>query len=311
MPHRVRQTALASAAGTNPLNGLMYLMDSLHYYYGHGGNVANIAKANNRLTNFTDLAQHNTGSSSPSASGFTNDLQYYNPGNATALSTQRMSYDPTGNLTADGSNGLTAIAWNHWGKATEIVKDDGSRLRFVYDPLGNRWSKTVVRKNGTTVYDSLYLREYMIRDAGGNELALYRHRQQYNEQKVAGDIFTPNNTPVPIGDVGGVVVSDGGFSSALAGRSATIAPAFTQARLSAGSGFGVSAYFDGDGALRQHLIAGGGPNLLGSLLSGTSGAPCKAGLWAIVSMSRHCSVPCWERWLPAIARLQRSWRLLL
>jgi len=156
-----------SASGTTAQK--TYLMDSLYYFYT--GNNPGGTRTGNRLTNYTDTANHSTG---PGA-GFTNDLAKYGPPNAASV--LRLQYDPTGNLVKDLSNGLTNIDWTLYGKTSKIESDNGQRINFTYDPLGNRFSKTVY--TASPGKDSVQRTEYYIREASGNILAIYRQEQHY------------------------------------------------------------------------------------------------------------------------------------
>jgi len=61
------------------------------------------------------------------------------------------SYDKTGNLVADKSEEIEKISWTMQGKVREIRRTAGSdkpNLKFAYDGIGNRVSKTVVNPTG-------------------------------------------------------------------------------------------------------------------------------------------------------------------
>ncbi len=147
--------AAPSAPGHN--NGQAYLMDDLEYKYAPN-------QLNNRLTDYTDAANH--------SSGFTNDLKYY-----TGTSPVRLDYDASGNLKTDLSNNLDNITWNPYGKASAIKFSNAKTLSFLYDPMGNRFSKSMINDP-----DFQHSNEYYIRDASGNILAVYRQLQQYKQQ---------------------------------------------------------------------------------------------------------------------------------
>ncbi|WP_192347925.1 RHS repeat domain-containing protein [Algoriphagus sp. Y33] len=136
-----------------------HLMDSLIYQYTDG---------TNKLKNLADLA---------SASQYQIDIP------AISLDTSsRYLYDANGNLVKDMVSGLDVIDWNHAGKVKHIKKQDGSRLFFSYDPLGNRLEKEVVQY---PIADSMVkLKTTYIRDAAGNILAIYEDKKEYELSKL-------------------------------------------------------------------------------------------------------------------------------
>ncbi|RYD53623.1 MAG: hypothetical protein EOP52_05675 [Sphingobacteriales bacterium] len=228
--------------------GEVYQMDQLGYQYSAGTTL------NNRLTNYTDaIASHRTASGN-----FSNDILGYNPTNAATI--ERLGYDAAGNLIKDGSNGLDSIKWNHYGKTTAIVKDNGMRLRFGYDPLGNRWKKTVITG---TYPNEQHLSEYYIRDAAGNELATYRHQQRYGRQILSADL-----DPILSGNSsgGGIIrqVADeaGSFSGSLLARLGATDTGYLADRIAA---VGVAEYARRSPGVRQALLDSM-PYLAGALI---------------------------------------------
>ncbi len=182
-------------------SGKAYLMDDLQYQYASVGNV-NI----NRLRNYTDDAQHSANSS------FTNDLQNYQS-NTTNLAATRLTYDAIGNLVSDASNGLSSISWNMYGKVARVTKADGSYTAYNYDPLNNRFSKSIVTSDGKG-----WQNEYYIRDAGGNLLTVFRQRKKTKLVKVYPDILTDYvniGNDVLAGDINVAMGNHGAFAQAL------------------------------------------------------------------------------------------------
>ncbi|MFD2561232.1 DUF6443 domain-containing protein [Aquimarina rubra] len=75
------------------------------------------------------------------------------------------TYDEIGQLIRDKQEGLT-IAWRNDAKVKSLTKDDGTVIKFAYDPTGNRISKTTT--SGSEVRTTYYQR-----DAQGNVLSTY------------------------------------------------------------------------------------------------------------------------------------------
>lgn len=77
-------------------------------------------------------------------------------------------YDATGNLIRDNIEGLN-IDWNSLGKVERVSKQDGSMtIKYGYDAMGNRISKTVKYIQTTQATYEMY-----VRDASGNIMATY------------------------------------------------------------------------------------------------------------------------------------------
>ncbi|MFM9988584.1 RHS repeat-associated core domain-containing protein [Flavobacterium sp.] len=135
---------------TNSPTTAYALMDDLSYNYIAG---------TNKLSHVDDTVPNGT---------FTNDSA--NP-NDTSLDIDdqqidNYKYDAIGQLTRDVKEGLS-IYWRVDGKVDQVAKDNGTIIKFDYDGLGNRISKTVNAPNAaskTTYYQ---------RDAQGNVLAVY------------------------------------------------------------------------------------------------------------------------------------------
>jgi len=90
---------------------------------------------------------------------------------------QNYAYDKTGNLVKDKSEEIAEIRWCASGKVKEIIRTQGSarpNLRFSYDGLGNRISKTVTYPTPMNGIDEVTT--YYARDAQGNVLAVYERR---------------------------------------------------------------------------------------------------------------------------------------
>jgi RHS repeat-associated protein len=215
--------------------GQVYLMDSLHYHYFSGN------RTNNKLTNFTDDADH-----SLLSGGFGNDLAKYNPFNADSL--LRLQYDASGNLVQDLSNGLTSIKWNLYGKTREVIKDDGHVLRFGYDPLGNRFSKTTI--TATAGIDSILNTEYYIREASGNVLATYRLQQHYHYYNIVDRITA---IPGMAGLLAPGLAANGSFGGMIASGAERVMPeGFKTAKIYGGS---VTGYIAGNSGAMAALMS--------------------------------------------------------
>ena len=81
-------------------------------------------------------------------------------------SSNNYSFDESGNLIGDVQEGLD-ITWNNAGKVDSIVNSNsGVKLKFRYDPMGNRIEKRVYQ--GSDVTNTIYTR-----DAQGNIMACY------------------------------------------------------------------------------------------------------------------------------------------
>lgn len=124
------------------------LMDQLTYsYYGSG------STATNKLKQVTD----------PVASGL------YSMDIDNQASSTNYSYDGTGNLVGDVSEGMT-VDWTVYGKVKQVSYTNGKVIKFLYDAVGNRVQKNVTgsstaSENGTTYY---------FLDPQGKQLAMYR-----------------------------------------------------------------------------------------------------------------------------------------
>jgi hypothetical protein len=71
-------------------------------------------------------------------------------------------YDQIGNMIVDNQSGINNIDWSVYGKIRLIDKGANGNITYSYDPSGNRVSKT-----------SNNLNTYYVRDAQGNNLAVY------------------------------------------------------------------------------------------------------------------------------------------
>ncbi len=130
---------------------------------------------------------------------FQNDLQQYIM--PTSSSSGRFVYDEIGNLIYDMTNPkiLNKINWNLYGKVASIEMNVTSTpatvsdkfLNFNYDPLGNRFSKinTTFPVSTAGAATKVNIGEYYIRDASGNVLAIYKHRQDFKYIDISATIF--------------------------------------------------------------------------------------------------------------------------
>ncbi len=142
-------------------------------------------------------------------------------------------YDEIGQLISDRSENLTNIDWRVDGKVNAITKTQGGTeniIKFQYDGLGNRISKTDVADNKTTLY---------VRDAQGNVLAVYNSDihdivtpenpldvTHNNKQVTDTEAYKAANTILSTNPTGINTVEDGGNLSYIAGESITLLPNF-------------------------------------------------------------------------------------
>ncbi len=142
-------------------------MDALVYHYAKDGND-NIL--NNRLLHVWDDVQDNDDLTVDLKDQGRNYVQN-NP------ITHNYAYDKIGNLISDQQEEIANIEWNVGGKVTAIKRKAGSQkydLRFQYDALGNRISKTVIYP--TAIAGVRELTTYYVRDAQKNVMAVYEKR---------------------------------------------------------------------------------------------------------------------------------------
>jgi RHS repeat-associated protein len=93
-------------------------------------------------------------------------------------SANNYAYDAIGNLTQDVKGGLSSIAWNPYGKITQISKGTNGNLYYDYDAMGNR-----IKKNFTQSNDNADNTWY-VRDASGNIMAIYSRKNYGTNQQV-------------------------------------------------------------------------------------------------------------------------------
>jgi RHS repeat-associated protein len=128
------------------------MMDQFTYsYYGTG------STATNRLKQVSDAVSSGT---------YSMDID-------NQTSPTNYSYDGTGNLTGDASEGLT-IEWTVYGKVKQVTHSSGKVIKFLYDAGGNRVRKEVTgsgvsAENGTTYY---------VLEPTGKQLAMYNWNGQ-------------------------------------------------------------------------------------------------------------------------------------
>lgn len=133
------------------------IMDSLTYEYLPGTHV------NDKLTNILDSA----------VNAYTNDV-----GNYTTAGAFRYLYDPIGNVKADFLSGQDLIDWNLYNKVKRTINNaDSSELKFTYDALGNRISKSYTK---TTATGKTKATDIYVPDANGKILAIYNHNEVLN-----------------------------------------------------------------------------------------------------------------------------------
>ncbi len=102
------------------------------------------------------------------AGNYTVDIDDQNTGN--------YDYDNIGNLIKDNTEGITSIDWTVYGKIKQIVKNTGVTINYQYDPAGNRVVKQVIT-------GGISSRDFYIRDAQGNVMAVYKDQSDYVDWK--------------------------------------------------------------------------------------------------------------------------------
>ncbi len=76
--------------------------------------------------------------------------------------TKIYDYDPIGNTVEDGMQGVMNAVWNLYGKLQSFTNAQGLSVTYIYNTDGQR----ICKKIGET-------EEWYVRDAGGNEMAMY------------------------------------------------------------------------------------------------------------------------------------------
>jgi RHS repeat-associated protein len=142
--------------GTNALE-----MDNLKYNYNYD---ANGSLLNNQLRYVSDAV--NDGE-------YSNDIDNQKDDNYT--------YDEIGNLTRDIAGKLDKIEWTLYGKVKKVWKADGKTLTFAYDAAGNRIKKEVSFYDDPEIWSRTTT--YYTRDAQGNVLAVYDHKEGPQEKE--------------------------------------------------------------------------------------------------------------------------------
>lgn len=228
-------------------SGSVYRMDDLTYHYEAPGTIAE----NNKLINYEDAANH------VANSGFSNDLANYT--NVNAATTYRFDYDEIGNLKSDQTNGLNSILWNVYGKVTHVdLADPNQFMSFVYDPMNNRFMKTIKDNENHTEKN-----EYYIRDAGGNVLAIYRQEKKYLEglpTKTTLGSFT--NHPTITSDLVDAYANNGTFSVGLINSTISTNPAYADNTLAS---YNYNFFMSASTTIKNAVI-NGTPNVVADML---------------------------------------------
>lgn len=86
--------------------------------------------------------------------------------------TKNYVYNLDGQLIKDEAEGIENIEWNARGKVSKVHKKGNIELEYRYDATGYRTEK-IARDNG-----EIKSREFFVRDAGGNILAVYDRTDQ-------------------------------------------------------------------------------------------------------------------------------------
>ncbi|PKW29040.1 DUF6443 domain-containing protein [Flavobacterium lindanitolerans] len=106
--------------------GFAIQIDELKYEYIH-----------NRLNKVTDHSLHPAGFKDGANMGSEYD------------------YDANGNMISDGNKRIGSVTYNHMDLPIEISFTTGEKINYLYDALGTKLKKTVVRTTGNTVTDYL------------------------------------------------------------------------------------------------------------------------------------------------------------
>jgi len=137
--------------GNNTFAGKPLGMDSLTYNYN----------ANNNQLNYVQDAVAD--------GNYTEDVDNQSSNN--------YQYDAIGNITQDIKEKIDSITWTVYGKIDSIHKQDGTSIKYTYDPSGNRISKMVHGASGN-------IGTYYVRDAGGNVMSVYTTNSNINSGKL-------------------------------------------------------------------------------------------------------------------------------
>lgn len=160
-----RYSLLTNSSLYDYTGGTVYKMDDLKYHYRSDRRL---------LNNVEDFSTH--------AVPNVRDIPSYT--NPSAASIYRLDYDFNGNMIKDDAGAITSIKWNGNGKPEKVVTGPAEATYFGYDPLGNRFRKTVKDDAALTELD-----EYYIREASGNILAIYKRYKKYKMQAALKDII--------------------------------------------------------------------------------------------------------------------------
>ena len=140
-----------------------HVLDNLTYHYAqlNGRTIAN------RLYHVNDSIASNYSSTD------IDDQGSYDSTLTEINSKNNYSYDAIGQLVKDKQEQIDTIYWSVYGKIRYIKRSSGSpkpSLSFDYDASGNRIAKNVFSAGN----HSLIYSDYYVRDAQGNQLAIYR-----------------------------------------------------------------------------------------------------------------------------------------
>ena len=144
-------------------------MDNLTYHYAQDAYGKRI---NNRLLHVNDAVSGDEGA----------DIKNQGTYTPHKPSTHNYAYDEVGNLIKDKAEEVAEIKWTVTGKVSEVIRledSDKPDLRFAYDGLGHRISKTVYHKHAA-LGDKVQT-TYYVRDLQGNVLAVYEHKHAEGE----------------------------------------------------------------------------------------------------------------------------------
>jgi RHS repeat-associated protein len=156
------------------------------YSYDANGNIMKLTRKDNdgqAMDNFT-YSYKSTNNQLLSVSDAVNNnaakkLGDIQPGQ----SAENYKYDGIGNLIEDKQEEIKNIAWQANGKVKSVTRTPLSTkpdLEFKYDALGQRVAKIVKPKNpnGELLPESEWETTWYVRDAQGNEMAIYKQNYQ-------------------------------------------------------------------------------------------------------------------------------------
>ena len=162
----------------NGLGTHALVMDKLQYNYNYDSN-GNLK--NNQLRSVQDAV---VGTPISNSTAYNDNTEYATDiEDQTAGGTQldNYKYDEIGNLIHDEKGEIKTIEWTLYGKIKKVTKTNGKTLTFAYDAAGNRIKKEVYYYDDPEIWSKSTT--YYTRDAQGNVLAVYDHKEGPKEDE--------------------------------------------------------------------------------------------------------------------------------